>query len=187
MFQNISSYIRISSWSAKSSKTSRPVAVRSRPRHQNDVSDSTPAAVCPKNSQSFPTMPHPVPKTKIASTNNLTSFKSIMPSCDNTLTESQAQQHTHSAYQQQQPQPSQEPQEQQQQDQHVVQKMKVEQQHCPNFVEPTQFSAEPMETVVGNSYSGTADPSIISLLQTTEVIYTAFVYLVKIHLIIKNK
>ncbi|XP_031778624.1 circadian locomoter output cycles protein kaput isoform X1 [Nasonia vitripennis] len=166
---NISSHIRISSWSAKSSKTSRPAAVRSLLRHQSDESDSTAATVCSKSSQSFQSMPQSVPKTKIAPTNSLTSYKPIMPSNDNTSTDTQPQQQTHPAYQQSQPQQPQQPQEQQQQDQQAAQKMKVEQQHCSDFVEPTQFSAEPMETVVGGSYSGTTDPSLITLLQTTEM------------------
>lgn len=167
MFQSVSSQIHVSSWSTKSSKTSRSVPMRSRLRHQSDESDSTSISVRSKSSHSFQTMSQPAPRPKVASTNSSTSYKPIMPSSDNAPTDTQPRRQTHSAYQQQQPQLH------QQQDQQMTQKLKVEQQHCSDFVEPTQFSTESMETVVGGSYSGTTDPSLISLLQTTEVMYTS--------------
>ena len=94
-------------------------------------------------------------------------------SADNQQPQQQPQQ-TQPTYQQQQqaqqqPQ-SQQPQSQQPQQQ-MVSKLKVEQQHCADFLEPTQYTTVPMETVVGGAYTGTSvpDTSMISPLQTTEV------------------
>jgi hypothetical protein len=171
IFQNIPSQIRTPSWSSKSSRTSRSVTIRSRLRHHGDESDTTSLSACSQSSRSFQAIPQPVTRTKVASTNSSTNSKPVIPSGENRLndTSHQHQRQSQSSYHQQP-----------QQQQPMTQKLKVEQQqHCADFLEPSQqYSMVPMESVVEAAYSGSTDASLIAPLQANEVTisygFTAF-------------
>ncbi|XP_058792136.1 circadian locomoter output cycles protein kaput isoform X2 [Phymastichus coffea] len=171
--QNTSIHIRTPSWSSKSSKTSRSVQARSRLRHGNE-SDTTSVSACSQSSRSFQQTPLLATGNKAASANSSTSSKPIISNSNGRSVDSQQQQQTQSPYQpqpQQQPQSQQQQQQQSPQQQRMSQKMKVEQQHCTDFLEPTQYSTVPMETIVAGAYTGTTDPALISPLQTTELLH----------------
>ncbi|XP_014215354.1 circadian locomoter output cycles protein kaput isoform X2 [Copidosoma floridanum] len=148
------SHIRAPSWSSKSLETTRSATMRPRLRHgkESDTSSST----CSLNTRSIRSAPNSTTRSK---TNSLTRSKTTTARRDDRpIVNQQLQQPT---YQQQQPQ-----------QQQISAKTKVEQQqqHCANFLESTQYQAAPMETTVGGAYAGPADTSIISPLQTNEMI-----------------
>ncbi|CAB0028974.1 unnamed protein product [Trichogramma brassicae] len=174
---NSMSHVHTPSGSSKSLKTSKSAAMRSsRIRHQGNDSDTTSVSACSRNSRSYQSTPQHVSRDKVPSTSSSASLKQqqMIPSNDIGPTDSQQQQQ-----QTYQPQPQPQPQPQQQQQQQMVQKMKVEQQHqpqpqpqpqhCPDYLEPTQYDSVAVDPLVAEAYP--PNTAIIAPLQATEILH----------------
>ncbi|KAL7295953.1 hypothetical protein TKK_0010803 [Trichogramma kaykai] len=173
--QNSMSHVHTPPGSSKSLKTSKSVAMRSsRIRHQGNDSDTTSVSACSRTSRSYQSTPQHVSRDKVTSTSSSASLKQqqMIPSNDIGSTDSQQQQQ-HQTYQ---PQPQPQQQQQQQQQQQMVQKMKIEQQpqpqpqpqHCPDYLEPTQYASVTVDPLVAEAYP--PNTAIIAPLQATEIL-----------------